>query len=126
MLAAQLDGNSGAAEASREAGRRWAEAQSADPVPQASSPAAAIAALTDAFDRLGFAPDRPTRANEILLQACPFESVAREHRAVVCGVHLGLAEQTAAAIGGGLGIDGLDPFRSEQPLTCAVRVRAPA
>jgi predicted ArsR family transcriptional regulator len=133
VLAAQLDGDAGAADAAREAGRRWADALPADGLRPADSPAAAIGALSDAFDRLGFAPDRPSAApgrasgqSEIVLRACPFESVAREHRAVVCGVHLGLAERTAAAIGGGIAIDGIEPFRSEQPLSCAVRVRVPA
>lgn len=133
VLAAQLDGGIGAPEAAREAGRRWAEALPPDAVRPAATPAAALVALAAAFGRLGFAPgppgtapDHPSRQHEIVLHACPFESVAREHRAVVCGVHLGLAERTAAAIGGGIAIEGLDPFRSEQPLACAVRVRVPA
>ena len=126
VLAAQLDEATGAAEAAREAGRRWTEALPTDAVRPAATPAAAIGALVDAFDRLGFAPDRPSRPDEIVLHACPFESLAREHRAVVCGVHLGLAERLAASIGGGIAIDNLDPFRSEQPMACAVRVRVSA
>ncbi|HEY5629390.1 MAG TPA: helix-turn-helix domain-containing protein [Candidatus Limnocylindrales bacterium] len=126
VLAAQLDGETGAAQAAREAGRRWADTLPAKDLLPAASPAEAVAALTDAFDHLGFAPARPPTPDEIVLRACPFESVAREHRAVVCGVHLGLAEQTATSIGGGVTIDRLEPFRSEQPLTCAVRLRIPA
>lgn len=123
VLAAQLDGKAGAAEAAREAGRRWAEVLPPEALRHAAGREAAIGSLADAFDRLGFAPDRPVSPNEIVLRACPFEAVAREHRAVVCSVHLGLAERTAAAIGG-IGVDGLEPFRTERPLTCAVRLRA--
>jgi predicted ArsR family transcriptional regulator len=124
VLATQLEGDSGAAEAAREAGRRWAEALPIGQLPPASGPGAAVSALADAFDRLGFAPERPAGPDEIVLHACPFESVAREHRAVVCGVHLGLAERTASVIGGGIAIESLEPFRSEQPFACAVRLRA--
>ena len=141
VLATQLEGEAGATTAAREAGRRWADALSPAERQPLKTSDAAIDALADAFDRLGFAPThrssarrpgkpdfnpgtrrRRDRPHEIILGACPFEAVAREHRTVVCAVHLGLAEQTAAAIGGGITIERLEPFRSEQPLTCAVRV----
>jgi predicted ArsR family transcriptional regulator len=122
VLAAQLGGVAGAAAAAREAGRRWGDAMPEVALAPAASSAAAMDALTAALDGLGFAPEPRPSEREIVLRACPFEAVAREHRAVVCGVHLGLVERTAAAIGGGLVVEGLDPFRSEDPLACAVRL----
>lgn len=122
VLAAQLDGEQGAAAVARDAGRRWADAVPVEALMPASNPEQARAGLTRVLDGLGFAPERGEDADEILLRACPFEAVAREHRAVVCGVHLGLAERTAAAIGGGIAVAALEPFRQDQPLACAVRL----
>lgn len=122
VLAAQLDGAEGAAAAAREAGRRWAATVAPDAAPVARTPAEAMDALTRMLDDAGFAAEADASAAEIVLRRCPFEEVAREHRAVVCGVHLGLVEQAAASVGGGLAVDGLEPFRSEAPLTCAVHL----
>ncbi len=126
VLAAELDGRDDAAAVARDAGRRWADAMPAagEPPQPSPDPEAATASLARVLDHLGFAPEPRPDAGEILLRACPFETVAREHRSVVCGVHLGLVEQAAAAIGG-IAVDGLEPFRSTLPLTCAVRLRAP-
>lgn len=123
VLAERLEGEAGAAVAAREAGRRWA-ATLPDPRPAAAEDAdGAVTSLVQALGALGFAPEASPPADEIVLRACPFEDVAREHRAVVCGVHLGLVEEAAEAIGGGLAVEALEPFRTEQPLTCAVRLR---
>ena len=126
LLAAQIDAGAGSAEVAREAGRRWAEA-----IPDGSlSPAAdhdgAVAALTGVLDGLGFRPDVRRSGAEVVLRACPFVAVAREHRGVVCGVHLGLLDRAVAAIGGGLAVDGLEPFTSDEPLACLVRLSATA
>lgn len=122
VLAAQLDGGRGAAAVAREAGRRWADAVPAETLTPASSPDAAQEQLARVLGGLGFAPEPGRDTDEILLRACPFEAVAREHRAVVCGVHLGLVERTAAAIGGGIAVAAFEPFRQDQPLACAVRL----
>jgi predicted ArsR family transcriptional regulator len=122
VLAAQLDGEAGAAAAAREAGRRWADAVPPAALAPAASPPEALESLAGMLDGLGFAPDAPA-GDEIVLRACPFEAVAREHRAVVCSVHLGLVERAANAIGGGIEVAGLEPFRSERPLACAVQLR---
>jgi predicted ArsR family transcriptional regulator len=95
-------------------------------MPPASDSAAALASLTGLLDGMGFAPEPRPDAGEIVLRACPFEAVARDHRKVVCSIHLGLVERAVAKIGGGITVDGLDPFRSEQPLVCAIRIRAAA
>lgn len=53
-----------------------------------------IADATTAMARQGFEPEvRHARAGgEIVLQSCPFASVALADRATVCGLHLGIAE----------------------------------
>lgn len=123
VLAGTLDAEAGAAAAAREAGRRWADAVPAGSLQPADDPEAALASLASLLDGLGFAPDPAPSADEIVLRACPFESVARDHRAVVCGVHLGLAEEAARSIGGGIAVDALESFRSDQPLACGLRLR---
>ncbi len=125
-LAAQLGGGARAAVVARDAGRRWADTIPPGVVEMAATPAQAVAALATALDGLGFAPETAADGREIVLHACPFEAVARQQRAVVCGVHLGLVERTAAVIGGGICVTGLEPFRSEQPLACAVRLGSTA
>jgi predicted ArsR family transcriptional regulator len=60
-----------------------------------------LAALTDELDRHGFAPERVQRGRrrEIVLHECPFARVAEQAPSVVCALHLGLIEGTAAALG---------------------------
>ncbi len=123
VLAASLDERAGAAAAAREAGRRWAEAVPSGSLAPATDADAAVGSLTDMLDGLGFSPEPASADNEIVLRSCPFEAVAREHRSVVCEVHLGLVERAAASIGGGITVDGLEPFRSDRPLACAVHLR---
>lgn len=124
VLAGQLAGTAGAAAAAREAGRRWAfEAASVAPAGDPELDAArATAAITELMDRLGFAPERPVIGGELRLHACPFESVARQHRAVVCSVHLGMLEQSVATLDAGLAVAGLEPFQADDPLTCVARL----
>jgi predicted ArsR family transcriptional regulator len=121
-LAAQLDEADDASGAAREAGRRWAAVVAEHGLPRAATRPEAVASLTAMLERLGFAPDPCAAEDEIVLHACPFEVIAREHRGVVCGAHLGLVEQAAETIGGGIVLAGLEPFRVELPLTCAIRL----
>jgi predicted ArsR family transcriptional regulator len=125
-LAAQLGAGADADASARDAGRRWAEVLPLGAERPASGPEEAAASLSAVLGRLGFAPELQAAAGEIVLHACPFEAVAREHRQVVCSVHLGLVERAAAAIGGGVAIIGLEPFRTDHPLACAVRLQIPA
>ena len=149
VLAGQLSGLDDPAGAAREAGRRWIEGAGAGPeasglgagatapgpeaggvVPGASAgslPADdAVTAVAGLMDRLGFAPDLPVVGDRIQLRRCPFEAVARDHRAVVCGVHAGMLEQTFERLGGAVGVTRLEPFASDDPLLCVVHLqRAP-
>ena len=65
------------------AGHRWASRLDA-PVGDTGT------AITATFDRLGFDPELV--GDEIRLRSCPFREAAREYPAVLCQVHLGLAQ----------------------------------
>ena len=128
LLAGQLDRTADAARLAREAGRRWLPELPTLSGGVPTTPAGALGAVIGLMRRLGFAPEPETAAQpaEIRLRACPFESVARQHRAVVCGVHLGLLEQTVAGLGGGMVVDSFEPFAADDPLLCVVGLRAAA
>ncbi len=128
VLASQLSGMDDPAGAAREAGRRWIEGAGVVPGASAGSLPAddAVTAVAGIMDRLGFAPDLPVVGDRIQLRRCPFEAVARDHRAVVCGVHAGMLEQTFERLGGAVGVTRLEPFASDDPLLCVVHLqRAP-
>jgi len=126
LLASQLDGTADPGAAAREAGRRWMPELPAAVDQARARGDSAAEVVTGLMDRLGFAPERVAGSDEIRLRACPFESVARRHRAVVCGVHLGLLEQTVAGLGDGTTVGGFEPFATEDPLLCVVGLRAAA
>jgi predicted ArsR family transcriptional regulator len=108
LLAGAVRAGAGAREAGRAAGAADAShLAGADPV----------TAITAALAAEGFAPtsaELDAQRLEITLHACPFAEVAAADPAVICQLHLGLAEGTAAAIGG-LRVDALrinDPHRA--------------
>lgn len=90
----------------REAGARLAPT-SGDP----------IEAVLDTATAIGFDPvrrERPTSGDvEVLLRSCPFEDLAAQDPATVCGLHLGLVEGLTGAIGGAevTGLTVTDPRR---------------
>ena len=85
-------------------------------------------ALADRLDRYGFDPvsERKGDRVDLVLRACPFESIALADPDTVCGLHLGLAYGLADSIGG-IVVDELvraDPRRSPCVLRCHMsRVR---
>ncbi len=111
--------------AAREAGRRWAEALSVPRDAVAAAPEAAVEAVTGLLDRLGFAPDRPADPDRINLRRCPFETVARKQRGVVCGVHAGMLEETFRRFGRAVEVGQLEAFAVDEPLLCVVHLRRP-
>lgn len=123
VLAGQLSGRADPAGAAREAGRRWTEALDVPRDRQPLEPDAAITEVVELMDRLGFDPERPAGGDRIDLRRCPFEVVAREHRAVVCGVHLGMLEETFERLGGLVSVAELEPFANDEPLLCLVALR---
>jgi len=108
------------------AGRRWAAALDERPLPVGSlSAAEAAAEVTGVLSRLGFDPEQDLGNGRILLHRCPFADVARESRVVVCGIHLGMLTATAERLNSPLRIAGLDPFVTDDPPTCVVRLATP-
>jgi predicted ArsR family transcriptional regulator len=63
---------------------------------------AALVVLEAEMARAGFRPLRRERPGtvELVLQECPFESAAAANAAVVCRLHLGLAQGLAQGVGG--------------------------
>jgi predicted ArsR family transcriptional regulator len=105
------------------AGRRWAAALDERPLPAGPlSAAEAAAEVTGVLGRLGFDPEQDLGNGQILLHRCPFGDVARESRAVVCGIHLGMLTATAERLNSPLRIAGLDPFVTDDPPLCVVRL----
>lgn len=80
--------------------------------------------LITLLDDAGFAPERDGEedpAAPIRLRRCPFEPLARDNRAVVCGVHLGLMRGALHELGGPLEAVGLEPFVA--PDLCVAHLR---
>jgi predicted ArsR family transcriptional regulator len=106
------------------AGRRWAERTVPDDA-RLSREESAVA-ITDLFERLGFAPrrvdDEPAGFG-LALERCPFRGVAQEHPDVVCTIHLGLMREALARFGqpAMAASAQLQPFVT--PELCLVRVR---
>ncbi len=99
--------------AGRAAGRRAGGGGDAD----------GVTAFEEEARRRGFAPRRVTRgrAVELVLQRCPFADVAAADPALVCGLHLGLAEGLAEAVGG-VEVVGLT-VRDPHTAGCRLRLR---
>lgn len=97
-------------EQSLAAGHRWA---SRFPTPAGD----AATAITATFTRLGFDPEL---ADDVIrLRSCPFREAAREHPAVLCQVHLGLAQALTEQDGSKPPVRvGLRPF--VEPELCVV------
>jgi predicted ArsR family transcriptional regulator len=105
--AARRFGESLGAEARRHLGRRSSLSRLLD---------TACAVLRDH----GFEPIRTE--GEIRLRNCPFDAVAKDHLALVCGMNLALAQGLMA----GLGADGIDVRLDPMPGSCCVALGAPA
>jgi len=81
-----------------------------------------VAVLTDQMARHGFDPAVTTRGDrvEIVLRTCPFATTALADPAIVCELHLGIAEGVSERLGG-LEVDELvphDPRRANCQLRC--------
>lgn len=109
-LANQLAESEEVGTVSINAGERWGRALVAE-MPAATSTADAVAQLVDLLDDAGFAPDTPVRPGDpIRLRHCPFGSLTRDRRDVVCGVHLGLMRGALSGLEAPLSAVRLEPF----------------
>ena len=83
-----------------------------------------VGRLTREMGRLGFEPevtDGDDGARTIILAHCPFAATARLDPGTVCGLHLGMAEGLAEAIGG-LEVHGLE-LADPDAAGCRLQVR---
>lgn len=123
LLALQLAELPDVREAAIRAGRRWAATVDERPLPAAPlSGSEAIVVVTDILSRLGFDPEPDDPGQRILLHRCPFADVARENRAVICGIHLGMLTGTAERLDAPLAVASLDPFVADDPQLCIVHL----
>ena len=123
LLALQLAELPDVRDAAIRAGRRWAAALDERPLPAAPlSSGEAMHVVTDILDRLGFDPEPDDPGQRILLHDCPFADVARDNRAVICGIHLGMLTGTAERLDAPLAVASLDPFVADDPQLCIVRL----
>ncbi len=123
LLIAGMEASGNVADIAREAGARWAKAVSEERAPAITlSAPEAFDILTNILARLGFAPEPDLESEQIVLHECPFKDIAREHRAVVCAVHLGMIEATAEHLDSPLEVVGLNPFVNEEPMRCVVEL----
>jgi len=110
------------------AGREWGGFLTEPPPPcQRPSAAGALAGLTGLLAGIGFDPQATTGkaggAAEVLLRACPFREVAREHQEVVCSLHLGVIRGALDRMRAPLAAGRLEVF--PEPGVCRVHLTIP-
>ena len=103
------------AAAAETAGREWGAYLTEKPPPfQRLSAAEAIANLMALMRELGFEPHAVTGPDDgqyrLQLRQCPFLEVAREHRDVICALHLGLMRGALDLMRAPVTADELAPF----------------
>lgn len=94
------------------AGRAWAR-RIRPPAPSGHGGLTAVTRTVVAmFTEMGFDPASTVhrRVSRIDLRACPFRALAEQHRAVVCGLHLGLLRETVDEASSGTVSAELLPF----------------
>ncbi len=105
------------------AGRSWASVLSDVALPtERLSLDETMDVAVDLLRRLGFEPEVGLGADRIVLHQCPFEEVARESCAVVCGIHLGMLKATVERLDSPVDVVGLEPFVTYDPCTCIVHL----
>jgi predicted ArsR family transcriptional regulator len=116
VLAEGLDRTADPATRALEAGEHWGRAL-IGPAGIVTDEDAAVARLIGLLADAGFEPERPDLpGGPIRLRRCPYEPLARDHRGVVCGVHLGLMRGALRQMGAPLDAAALEPY--VQPDLC--------
>jgi len=123
LIAGTMPEPAAAAEA---AGREWG-AYLAEKTPpfQRLTAGEAVAKLTGIMRELGFEPHAAAEDDgqyRLELRQCPFLEVAREHRDVICALHLGLMRGAFDLMRAPVTADGLAPFA--EPGLCVARLTA--
>jgi predicted ArsR family transcriptional regulator len=126
MLASLVAGLAGdPALTAEQAGREWGGYLTEQPPPyRQPSAGSALTELTELLASIGFDPQvQPGEAPgtaELLLRACPFREVAREHQKVICSLHLGVIRGALHRMRAPLTADCLDVFA--EPGVCRARL----
>jgi predicted ArsR family transcriptional regulator len=121
VLAEELGRMADPATRATEAGERWGRAL-IGPAGIVTDEDAAVGRLVGLLSDAGFEPEGPDLpGGPIRLRRCPFEPLARDHRGVVCGIHLGLMRGALREMGAPLDAVAVDPF--VQPDLCLAHLR---
>lgn len=121
VLAEELERMADPATRAAEAGERWGRAL-IGPAESVTDEDAAVGRLVGLLADAGFEPEGPDLpAGPIRLRRCPFEPLARDHRGVVCGVHLGLMRGALREMGAPLDAVAVEPY--VQPDLCLAHLR---
>ena len=121
VLAEELERMADPATRAAEAGERWGRAL-IRPAGIVTDEDAAVGRLVGLLADAGFEPEGPDLpGGPIRLRRCPFEPLARDHRVVVCGVHLGLMRGALREMGAPLDAVTVEPF--VQPDLCLAHLR---
>ena len=121
VLAEELGRMADPATRAAEAGERWGRAL-IGPAGIVTDEVAAVGRLVGLLSDAGFEPEGPDLpGGPIRLRRCPFEPLARDHRGVVCGVHLGLMRGALREMGAPLDAVAVEPF--VQPDLCLAHFR---
>jgi predicted ArsR family transcriptional regulator len=121
VLAEELERMADPATRATEAGERWGRAL-IGPAETVTDEDAAVGRLVGLLGDAGFEPEGPDLpGGPIRLRRCPFEPLARDHRGVVCGVHLGLMRGALRQMGAPLDAVALEPY--VQPDLCLAHLR---
>lgn len=121
-LATQLAESPDVAAIAVEAGRRWARVADEQPGsagPESNDDASRLVAL---LAGLGFQPEYTAPKGRVILRRCPFESVARDHRAVICGVHEGMILESLQRMGDRYVVRSFEPFVGDDPPLCIIEL----
>ena len=107
-------------------GDAWGHYLAERPVPfSRTTEEASIARVSEILDRVGFSPERqPGDTHRLLLNTCPFRTVADHRPTVVCAVHLGLMRGALAEMDAPVEVARLDRFDAPHPcIARAARAR---
>src|ERR1035437_8101763 len=116
VLADELERMADPATRATEAGERWGRAL-IEPAGIVTDEDTAVEHLVGLLADAGFEPEGPDLpGGPIRLRRCPFEPLARDHRGVVCGVHLGLMRGALRQMGAPMDVVALEPY--VQPDLC--------
>jgi predicted ArsR family transcriptional regulator len=109
-----------------EIGDAWGHYLVESPPPFAAlSDREAVERLVALLADVGFEPTlaHDRRGRRILMRPCPFLELARQHREVICPIHLGLIRGALAELGAATKATKLEPF--VRPDRCVAHLAAP-